>query len=201
MKRIFVFCIALLLLLGCGGKEVTPPQVQLDARAEATAAPAVAIAPPDEPVIEPAATAESAPTQTPAEPAAVSETASLAGALTAAWEQAGLLKDLYAMDAEDVLDLYGIDFALCKSGAAFRDAAGGYANEVVMLEAESAVLDEAEALLRDHLTAVKEQFRSYDAAALALAEKAVLVREGDAILFAISPQAQELLAAFRGLTK
>ena len=195
MKRILVFCIALLLLAGCGGKEATPPQVQLDARAEATAAPVATAAPTAEPI----ATAVPAPTEAPA--SAAPAESRLADALTARWEQAGLLKTLYAMDSEDVLDLYGIDFSACRSGAAFRDAAGGYAVEAVFVEAEGAVLDEAEALLREHLSAVKEQFRSYDAEALALAEKAVLVREGDAVLFVISPDADGMLAAFRDLTR
>ena len=41
------------------------------------------------------------------------------------------------------------------------------------------------------------QFKGYDPEALALAEKAVLVREGDMLLFAICPEAEALLDAFR----
>jgi len=48
---------------------------------------------------------------------------------------------------------------------------------------------------------VKAQFKGYDPEALALAEKAVLVREGDALLFVISPSAEAMLSAFRDLTK
>ena len=79
--------------------------------------------------------------------------------------------------------------------------AAGYANEAVIVEAEEAVLDEAEAMLRDHLQAVKAQYKGYDAEALALAEKAVLLREGDAVLYIVSPNAEAMLAVYRELTK
>ncbi len=208
MKRIIMFCIALLLLVGCGGKEAAP-QVQLDARTEETAAPATSApeptaapeitAAPVEIVAAPAPTdtptAEPAPTDAPtAEPAPAE--AGPVEALVADWTAQGLLNGLYPMEAGDVLDLYGIDFAACRGGAAFGDA-NGYTNEMVLLEADGAVLDEAEALLQGHLTAVKAQFKGYDPDALALAEKAVLVREGDMLLFAICPVADGLLSAFR----
>ncbi len=186
MKRFALVLIALALLAGCGGKEAAP-QVQLDARAEATKAPA------DAPQVTAEPTEAPAPTEEPAPPEG------LADRLAARWEAEGLLVDLYPMEDMDVLDLYGIDFAACISGAAFGDAAG-YTNEAVIVEAEGAVLDEAEALLRDHLDAVKAQFRDYDPEALALAEKAVLVREGNALLFVISPSADAMLAAFRAMT-
>ena len=207
MKRIIVFCIVLLLLAGCGGKESTAPQVQLDARVEATATPAptsvpVTAAPvtltavPEVITAAPAVTAEPAPTEAPTpEPAA----AGPVEALVARWEAEGLLSGLYPMEAMDALDLYGIDFDACRGGAAFGDA-DGYTNEAVLVQGDPAVLDQVEALLKDHLEDVKAQFRSYDAKALALAEKAVLVREGDAVLYIISPNAADMLAAFRSLT-
>ena len=120
-------------------------------------------------------------------------------ALVARWNGEALLEGMYPMTAEDALDLYGIDFAACLGGAAFGDA-DGYTNEAVIVQAEAAVLEEAEALLQDHLESVKAQFRGYDPEALALAEKAVLVREGDMLLFVISPNADAMLTAFRSLT-
>ena len=175
MKRIIVFCIALLLLMGCGGKTDAAPQ-------EPTAAP-VDGAP------------ESA--DAPAAPAPAQE--GPVDTLVARWNGEALLEGMYPMAAEDTLDLYGIDFAACLGGAAFGDA-DGYTNEAVVVQAEGTVLDEAEALLQDHLETVKAQFRGYDPEALALAEKAVLVREGDMLLFVISPNADAMLAAFRSLT-
>ena len=200
MKRIIVFCIALLLLMGCGGKADAAPQVQLDDRAQATAAPAAdgleETASPAEPTAAPAEAApESA--DAPAAPAPAQE--GPVDALVARWNGEALLEGMYPMAAEDALDLYGIDFAACLGGAAFGDA-DGYTNEAVVIQAEGTVLDEAEALLQDHLETVKAQFRGYDPEALALAEKAVLVREGDMLLFVISPNADAMLAAFRSLT-
>ena len=198
MKRIVVFCIAILLLAGCGGKEAAAPQVQMDARVQAaTTAPAPTTAPAAEKPAEPTAAPAQVPAAAAEAPAEPADTG-FAGALTARWEAEGLLEGLSPFPGEDVLDYYGIDPAACRSVAVFGDA-DGYTNEAVVVEAESAVLDEAEALLHDHLEAVKAQFRGYDAAALALAEKAVLVREGDAVLFVISPRADDMLKVFRDL--
>lgn len=201
MKRIIVFCIALLLLMGCGGKADAAPQVQLDDRAQATGAPAADgpedTAAPAEPTAAPAEAAAPESTGAPAAPAPAQE--GPVETLVARWNGEALLEGMYPMATEDALDLYGIDFAACLGGAAFGDA-DGYTNEAVVVQAEGAVLDEAEALLRDHLETVKAQFRGYDPEALALAEKAVLVREGDMLLFVISPNADAMLAAFRSLT-
>ena len=199
MKRIIVFCIALLLLVGCGGKEPAAPQVQMDQRASATAAPAAATAAPETVAIVTAATeapAESAPTAEPA-PANSAES-DFVGSLAVQWMTDGLMDDMYPLTAEDVLDYYGIDFSACKAAMAFGDSVG-YVNEAVIVAAEGPVLDEAEAMLKDHLTAVKNQFRGYDADALALAEKAVLIREGNMVLFIISPNAEAMLAVYRNL--
>ena len=199
MKRIIVFCIALLLLVGCGGKEPAAPQVQMDQRASATAAPAAATAAPETVAIVTAATeapAESAPTAEPA-PANSAES-DFVDSLVVQWMTDGLMEDMYPLTAEDALDYYGIDFSACKAAMAFGDAVG-YVNEAVIVAAEGPVLDEAEAMLKDHLTAVKNQFRGYDADALALAEKAVLIREGNMVLFIISPNAEAMLAVHRNL--
>ncbi len=205
MKRIIVFCIALLVLAGCGAKEAAAPQVQMDARAEVTAVPAAPTAAPQalgsEETALPEITTEPAPEVTEAPtPEPAPQESGLVSRLIAAWTQEGFLDALYPMDSEDVLDLYGIDFSACKSGAAFGDAVG-YTNEAVIVEADGAVLDEVETMLKTHLEAVKAQFKGYDPEALALAEKAVLVREGDEMLFVISPHAEEMLSAFRDLTK
>lgn len=202
MKRIIVFSIALLLLLGCGGKKAAAPQVQLDARAEQTAAPAAepapteTPAPTDEPMPADQPGATDVPPEIVAEPA---PEAGFADQLVAAWAAAGLLEGLYPFENEDAFDYYGVDLSAGKGGAAFGDAVG-YTNEALVLEADGAYLDEAEVLLQNHLEDVKDQFRSYDAAALALAEKAVLLREGDVLLFLLSPNADAMLAVYRGLT-
>ena len=191
----------LLLLMGCGGKADAAPQVQLDDRAQATGAPAAdgpeETAAPAEPTAAPAEAAAPESTGAPAAPAPAQE--GPVETLVARWNGEALLEGMYPMATEDALDLYGIDFAACLGGAAFGDA-DGYTNEAVVVQAEGAVLDEAEALLQDHLETVKAQFRGYDPEALALAEKAVLVREGDMLLFIISPNADAMLAAFRSLT-
>ena len=178
MKRIIVFCIALLLLLGCGAP--TAPE------AAPTAAPTAA-AP-----FEPVPTDDPAPADDPVPQGLVEE-------LLAAWDGAGLLENVYQLEPGDVLDYYGIDLSTCRAGAVFADAVG-YTDEVVILTGDKAGLDEAEALLQSHLDAVKAQFRGYDPEALALAEKAVFLREDDCLLFIVSPHAEEMLAAYRSLS-
>ena len=198
MKRIIVFCIALLLLAGCGGKEPAAPQVQMDQRASATAAPAAATAAPETVAIVVTAT------EAPADPAPVatapanSAESDFVDSLVIRWMTDGLMDDMYPMTAEDALDYYGIDFSACKAAMAFGDAVG-YVNEAVVVAAEGPALDEAETMLKDHLNAMKNQFRGYDAEALALAEKAVLIREGNMVLFIISPNAEAMVAVYRNL--
>ena len=199
MKRIIVFCIALLLLAGCGGKEPAAPQVQMDQRASATAAPAAATAAPETVAIVTAATEAPAETTPTAEPApANSAESDFVDSLVVQWMTDGLMEDMYPLTAEDALDYYGIDFSACKAAMAFGDAVG-YVNEAVVVAAEGPALDEAEAMLKDHLNAMKNQFRGYDAEALALAEKAVLIREGNMVLFIISPNAEAMVAVYRNL--
>lgn len=201
MKRIALLILAAALLCACTAT-TDVPQVQIDTRVTdapaqaATDAPAPAT---DTPTDAPAAatdapaapTEEPAPTDAPAKDDFVSR-------VVAAWEAEGYLVDMTPYSELDLLDLYGIDLTACENGVGYADAVG-YTNEAVLVVADEAMAKEIEELLVGHLDLVKAQFRSYDPEAYALAEKAVLVREGGAVLLIISPNADAMLAAFRAV--
>ena len=164
MKRYWMVLLAAILLIGCAAPAAapkTPAVQQTAAAAEATAA-----------------------EETP-EPASLAETAA------AAWREAGYLADMARYSDADLLDLYGIDTAECRSAAGYADAVG-YTNEVVIVETDETTAAEIESLLREHLTAMENQFRSYDPEAQKLVEAAVLIRDGGMVLMIVSPDAEAM---------
>lgn len=190
MKRNRLMILLLIvLLLGCTVSEA--PEVHTDPRAEAVSP----VAEQKDPEAEaPAAASTEAPETRADEP----EAADFAHRVAAAWEDAGYLDGMQMYAEADVLDYYGIDLSSCKSGIACYDTSS-YVLEAVLLEADEATAAELETLLTEHLTALKAQFRSYDAGALAMAEKAVLWREDGIVLLIISPDADAMQAMCREL--
>ena len=116
-----------------------------------------------------------------------------------AWEEKGYLDDMVQFTDADLLDYYGIDLSLCKSGVGFVDAMG-YTKEAIVIVAEEATAKEIETLLADHVASQKEAFRSYDAEAFRIAENAVMLREGELVVMIVSPDAQAMLETLRGVT-
>lgn len=190
MKRNRLMILMLIvLLLGCTVSEA--PEVHTDPRAEAVSP----VAEQKDPEAEAPVAAS---TEAPDAPADEPEAADFAHRVAAAWEDAGYLDGMQMYAEADVLDYYGIDLSSCKSGIACYDTSS-YVLEAVLLEADEATAAELETLLTEHLTALKAQFRSYDAGALAMAEKAVLWREGGIVLLIISPDADAMQAMCREL--
>ena len=173
MKRMVLILLTAALLCACA----TPaePVVETDTRAEQTPAPI------EEDVIGKVET--EAPEKT------------LAQRIVEAWEAGGLLEGMAPYSEADLLDLYGIDLSACISGAGYSDAVS-YVKETVVVEADEAAASEIEALLHNHIEQMKESFRSYDAEAYAIAEKAVLVRKDGVVLMIISPDAEAMKAVF-----
>lgn len=185
MKRIVVVILIAALLCACSSA-AKEPIVEIDMRAELTPAPKDT----PEPVVT-ETEAPQAPTAEPtAEPAAPAEH-SFAERVAAAWEAEGYLEGFAAYSENDLLDLYGIDLSACISGVGYAEIAG-YTKEVVIVETNEATAAEIYTLLSDHLEMMKEQFRSYDAAACALVEKAVLTNENGVVLMIVSPDAEAM---------
>ena len=191
MKRMIWILLLAALLCACSGQ--SEPVIEIDTRAQNTPVPTAAGETPD---------VVAAPTEqpkTPATEAPATETpASYADRVIAAWDAAGLLEGYAPYSEEDMLDLYGIDLSVCISGAGYAETAG-YTDEIVLIEADEGTAGEVYALLADHLELMKVSFRSYDAEAYALVEHAVLQNENGVVLMIVSPQAEALLDAFRGV--
>ena len=205
MKRILVLVLAVCLILGTAAcKGDTPaadptaaPQNTDPSKDLPTEAPEQPTEAPEQPTEAPAEQPTEAPAEQPTEAPAQK---SFAQRVADAWADAGFLNDMAPYSDVDLLDLYGIDLSACISGAGFADAVS-YVNEAVVVEADEATAAAVEQLLKDHLEAVREQFRSYDADAYALAEKAVLVRDGGTVLMIVSPDAEAMRAVFAAVDR
>lgn len=191
MKRIVFVILIAALLCACasGAKE---PVVEIDTRAEQTSAPqetpesvAVETPVPTEPP------AEEPPAEEPTAEPAAQEEQSYAERVAAAWEAEGYLEGFAAYSEDDLLDLYGIDLSACISAVGYAETAG-YTKEFVLVEADEATAAEIYTLLSNHLAMMTEQFRSYDAAACALVENAVLTNENGIVLMIVSPDAEAM---------
>lgn len=182
MKKNSVMLLIALLLTACAAPAA--PIVQTDARME-TARPVETVTLTAAPVESQTVEVE-VPTEAPA-------AASFAETVIAAWEANGCLADMARYSDMDLLDLYGIDTAVCQSAAGYADAVG-YTTEAVVVEADEATAKEIEALLQAHLEAMANQFRSYDPDALKLVEAAVLFRNGGRVVMIVSPNAETMRA-------
>ena len=209
MKRMILVISVAALLIACAGTPAEPV-VEPDARAAETpaaveedtiGAETPAEQPTEAPAEQPTEALAEQPTEAPAEqPTEAPAQKSFAQRVADAWADAGFLNDMAPYSDVDLLDLYGIDLSACISGAGFADAVS-YVNEAVVVEADEATAAAVEQLLKDHLEAVREQFRSYDADAYALAEKAVLVRDGGTVLMIVSPDAEAMRAVFAAVDR
>lgn len=115
-----------------------------------------------------------------------------------AWDAAGYLQDMARYSDEDLLDYYGIDLSVCRGGVGFADAVG-YTTEAIVIVADEAPAMEIMQLLTEHLSAMKESFRSYDPEALKIVEQAVLEWDGGVIVMIVSPDAQAMLETLRNV--
>ena len=124
---------------------------------------------------------------------------SLCNRVVDAWTSAGYLEDMIPYSEVDLLDMYGVDSNQCIFVEGYGDS-DGYTKEAVIIEADEKNAAMMEDLLVTHLDRVRDQFRSYDPAALALVEKAVMLRENGIVLMIVSPDAQSMLGLYREFT-
>ncbi len=191
MKKGLYLLLAAALLIGCA--KPAAPELQKDPRMESAAVSVPNVTP------IPASEANpSAPFHQPDETSEAGESLSLAQRAAAAWDEQGLLNGMVPYSDSELLDYYGIDLSVCRSGIGYADAVG-YTNEIVLIEADETEAARVKELLLSHLDAAKDQFRSYDPEALALVEKAVLLQEGGTVLMIVSPESDALLAVWRSL--
>ena len=193
MKKRVAVLLLVLLLWGCSGDP--GPKVEMDERKPAetgispSPSPAYAI---ESPEIQDLPTAESELKQ--GDSSDTEE--NVCQRVINAWSSAGYLDDMAPYSPVDLLDMYGIDPDQCSYAEGYGDA-DGYTMEAVIIEADEETAAMMEELLLTHLDRVREQFRSYDPVALALAEKAVMLRENGIVLMIVSPDAQSMLGLYR----
>lgn len=192
MKRLIILVLVSVLICACA-KAPAEPVIEKDERSQQTPLATDKVSKPaDDTTMEPVAAAPSAETET-SEPVPADSVPeeTFSQQVVRVWTEAGLLEGFAPYSELDLLDLYGIDLSLCYNGAGFADAVS-YVNEAVVVEADEETAKQIEQLLKNHLDAIKEQFESYDADAYALADKAVLVRDGGIVLMIVSPDAKAM---------
>lgn len=103
------------------------------------------------------------------------------------------LSDAIDMGPELLLNLYGIREEEIVQNASFVTMAGIFPHEIVMLEAaDEAAADHIEEALNTRLKEVLNQAASYDAENFALAQKCRVERDGNLIVFFLSPAAESM---------
>ncbi len=189
---------AVMTLSGCGGQDAAPQDAIVMDPDKPAEAPAVTEAP--APTDAPAAP-DFAPTDEPAVPKEPDAPQQLSvDALYALLEQSGSLENMARYSDTDLLDLYGIDVAACKSAAGYINASG-LCDQVVLAVANDAdTASQIHDLLAAHVERLLTQYNGYDADAYATVQKAELYQDGNAVVLLISPDAASLLEICRGFT-
>lgn len=191
---LLVTVLAFSLLLGCGGQPAAPEgEVQFDQTkpAEEASVP-VAVEVTEAPATEePVVTEE--PTAEPVGPSPVEE-------LYAQMEATGVLTDMAPYSQTDLLDLFGIDPAVCECAAGYVNASGLCDQVVLAVAVDETNADAIYNLLSAHVERLLAQYNGYDATAYATVQKAELFRNGNAVVLIISPEAASLVEICRNFT-
>lgn len=101
-------------------------------------------------------------------------------------------------DPQSVFDAYGIDPATCKQEIVISYYDGSCTAELWMIEAvDETAAKTIHTLAQERLDSMGAQFRTYDAAAFALVEKAKLVTHGNCLVMIVAENAESLLAIYQ----
>lgn len=131
--------------------------------------------------------------------------------LTACSESAGVVPDMTAVytsmqeklpemepfSADSVLNAYGVKSEDCKQMVVSSYYDGAITAEIWLIEAVSEdALQSVKTLAENRLTSMGEQFRSYDAKAYDLVQKAELIVHGNCMALIVAENADELTAIY-----
>lgn len=106
--------------------------------------------------------------------------------------------DADSFSSDYVFDAYGVKPEDCKQQVVLSYYDGNVTAEIWMIEAVSKdALKSIRQMAEDRLDSMCDQFKTYDATALALAEDAELFTEGDCLVLIVSDSAQQLLEVYR----
>lgn len=117
--------------------------------------------------------------------------------LTAVYEgMADTLPDMMVMDADSMMNYYGVDSESCKQAVLAICADGLRADEVWLIEAKNeAALKELNALAETRLTAKEEETIDYTPDQYEVVKEAELYTNGLYLVFLVSPEVDTLKSA------
>ena len=105
--------------------------------------------------------------------------------------------DYIEIQAEALLNLYGIAAEDIESAACYTTMDGAFPEEVVMIKAKDAdALKKIEEKMNNRIAEVKVQSQSYDAENYAIAQKSEVQKNGNYIAMFLSPDYDSLVEIF-----
>ena len=112
------------------------------------------------------------------------------------------IADPMDVQADRLMDLYGIEAKDVKTAACFVTMDGVFPDEIIMVEAaDASAASRVAEKLESRLTEVKNQSASYDAENYALAQKCKVTKTGNYVTLFISAKHEEMQKIFDSAAK
>lgn len=108
------------------------------------------------------------------------------------------MPDMYTLDAEQMLDLYGIRQEYCNQAVVYICVNSLRADEIWLLEAKDAdSLETLKGLVNSRIQQKDAESATYDPEQNAIVKAAQIIEAGNYLVMIVSPDADAIAAAFR----